>query len=455
MRAWRSGTKVVWVMGVVALAASAASARAGESEASAEAVERELATEARLPTILRVIGERSPDLREAIERVRAAEARTGASARRPDPELKSEVWGVPLAHPLGFDEANTIMIGLRQQFPAWGSLDARERAAREDASAAGDAAETRRQDVAVHARRAFAAYARADRELRIHLEHVGVTSRIVEIARSLYDVGHGSQQDLLRAEAELSRLHVDLAGLEQQRSSARALLNALMDRDPDAALGPAPDVSSPEALAAPAADPAEADRRLDQRLPELRAAARVVKRGEAVLDVAEREADLPSFMVGADYWYLPTQPAHNAYGAMVSMSLPWLNPRRGDEVRAAERESAAQRSALRAQQAMARFQLRDADAKLRAARETLALIHDRVLADARRSFESAQALFQSGHGDLTSVLEAARGDLEVRLDEVRALADLESSRADYDRAAGLPVAGMSGDGGPEPVRSPR
>ncbi|HTA20853.1 MAG TPA: TolC family protein [Polyangia bacterium] len=439
---------------LVALSAAAGAARAAGDDGNADApADRELATEARLSTILRVIGERSPDLREASERMRAAEARAGASARLPDPELKSEVWGVPLAHPLGFDQANTIMIGLRQSFPAWGSRDARVRAASEEASAAGDAAEARQQDVAAQARRAFAAYARADREYRIHLEHVGLTSRIVEIARALYQVGHGSQQDLLHAQAELSRLHVDVAGIEQQRRSAQALLNALMDRDPDAALGPTPDLSSVDVTTA-TSEAAADDRRLAERRPELKAAARAVKRSEAALDVAKREADLPSFMVGADYWYMPTQPAHNAYGAMVSMSLPWLNLGRRDEVRAAEHTSAADRSALRAQQAAARFQLRDADAKLRAARETLALIHDRVLADARRSFESAQASFQSGHGDVTPVLDGARNYLEVRIEEVRAMADLESDRADYARAAGLPVSGMAGmtDGGGEDRR---
>jgi cobalt-zinc-cadmium efflux system outer membrane protein len=454
MRVERSVFKMSGTAALVALSTAFAvpmRAAADDSKA-ATAIDRELATEARLSTILRVIAERSPDLQEASERMQAAEARTGASSRLPDPELKGELWGAPLAHPVSFDQAQTIMIGLRQSFPAWGSLDARERAAQEDAAVAGDTAEARRQEVAAQARRAFAAYARADREYRIHLEHVGLTSRIVEIARSLYQVGHGSQQDLLHAEAELSRLHVDVAGIEQQKRSAQALLNALMDRDPDAALGPAPELSSPDALASTPDETPDADGRLDQRRPELRAAARAVKRSEAALDVAKREGDLPSFMVGADYWYMPTQPAHNAYGAMVSMSLPWLNPGHRDEVKAAERTSAAERSALRAQQAAARFQLRDADAKLRAARETLALIHDRVLADARRSFESAQALFQSGHGDVTPVLDAARNYLQVRIEEVRAAADLESSQADYARAAGLPVVGITDVAGTEDRR---
>ena len=233
--------------------------RAADEVAGIEtATDRELASEARLSTILRVIGERNADLREVTERAHAAEARTGASARLPDPELKGELWGVPLTHPVGFDQAQTIMIGLRQSFPAWGSLDARERAAREDASGAGDAIEARRQEIAAQARRAFAAYARADREYRIHLEHVGLTSRVVEIARSLYQVGHGSQQDLLRVAGRAVA-----AARRRRRHRAAATLGAgaaerAHGSRPGRPLGPAPG-RMPSADAIAAAEPPTSD----------------------------------------------------------------------------------------------------------------------------------------------------------------------------------------------------
>jgi outer membrane protein TolC len=429
---------------------AASPARAAEPDPASDADERELATAARLPTILRVVGRHNADLRELAERAHAAEARAGAAARPPDPELKGELWGVPLAHPVSFNRADTIMLGMRQALPAWGTLDARERAAREDAGAAAETVETRRQELAAEARRAFSAYARADREARLHLEHAGLTSRIVELARSQYEAGRGTQQDLLDAEVELGRLHLEVAGVERQRRSSRALLNALMGRDADAPLGPAPEVEPSSALAAepPATD--DADRRLDDRRPELRAAARAVKRSEATLDLARREASLPALMVGADYWYMPMAESHHGYGAMVTMSLPWLNPRRRDEVRAAERASAAERGALEAQRTAARFQLRDADAKQQAARDVLRLLHERVLAGARRSYEAAEAQFQAGRGGVAPVLAAARGYLQVRIDEVRAVAELEASRADYARAAGLPVAEMATDAGGRP-----
>jgi outer membrane protein TolC len=136
---------------------------------------------------------------------------------------------------------------------------------------------------------------------------------------------------------------------------------------------------------------------------------------------------------------MPTFPDHHAYGAMVSMSLPWLNPGRRLGQRAAERTRSAEQSALRARVVAARFELEDAHIKLQAARETLTLLRAGVLADAKRSFEAAQAQLASGRGDVMPVLEAARSYLEVRIDELRARAEVESSQADYARAAGLPV----------------
>jgi outer membrane protein TolC len=61
-----------------------------------------------------------------------------------------------------------------------------------------------------------------------------------------------------------------------------------------------------------------------------------------------------------------------------------------------------------------------------------------VLPDTRRAYESAEAQLQAGHGDVTVLLEAARAYLAARIDEVRAIADVEASRADYARAAGEP-----------------
>ena len=392
----------------------------------------ELARSARLETILRVALERNRDLAESQARGRAAAARSQAAARLPDLEAKYEQWGVPLARPYALDQANTLMLGVRQTFPAWGSLAARGRAAAEDAASAQDAARARRQELAAQVRRTYASYYAADQELHLHLEHVGLTSRVLELARLNQRTGHGSLQDTLRLELELTRLHTDLARLEREQRSSRALLNALMDRPTEAPLGPPEDLSVTAAT-----DVAALERSIDASRPEVVAAARGVRRSEALLDGAHRSARYPNIMVGLDYWYMPTfADFHHGYGAMVGINLPWLSERHRDEEREAEQTIVADRHALESTKNTVRYELRDAAARVDSARQSFTIIDQDLLAQAKRSLEATQSAYAAGQGDAVGLLDALRSYLQVRIERVRALAELASSQADLERAAG-------------------
>lgn len=394
-----------------------------------------LAREARLDVILRLALARNPDVLESRERLKAGEAHAEGAGAFPDLELKSELWGVPLSAPVSFDRAQTIMIGLRQTFPALGTRAAKERVAIEEAGSEGETERARVRDVTTQVRRAYAEYYRADQEYHIHLEHVGLLSELVELARAHYQTGRGTQQDVLRLSVELSQLHADVADIEQQIRSARTLLNTLMARAADAPLGPTRELVPAEQPSGPGRNDVEAT--IEARRPELAAAARAVRRGEAALDLAERSAHWPSLMVGADYWYMPTFSDPHAYGAMVSINLPWLNPQHSAAVREAEHSVAADRRALESQRNVAAFEIRDAAAKVSAARQSFEILDISVLPDARRSFESARAAYESGQGDGLALLEAQRAYLNVSLQRSRALARLQMAVADYDRATGL------------------
>jgi len=400
--------------------------------ARAGVADGELARTARLQTILRVALERNPDIAESVARARAAGARSQAASGLPDLEMKYEQWGVPLARPYALDQANTLMLGVRQTFPAWGTREARGRAAAEQAGAAGDTARTQRQEVAAQVWRTYAAYYRSDQELRLHLEHAGLTSRILELAKLNQRTGHGSLQDVLRLELELTRVHADVARIEREHRSSVALLNALMDRPLDAPLGPPEDL-----VVAATDDPASLEREVDARRTELDGAARAVRRSEALLDGTRRAARYPQLMVGVDYWYMPAFPDfRHAYGLMAAINLPWLSGRRRDEEREAEQTVLADQHALESARNAVHYQLRDAAARVDSARQAFTIIDQDLLAQARRSLDATQAQYTAGGGDATALLDALRSYLQVRIERVRALADLATSQAELHRAAG-------------------
>jgi outer membrane protein TolC len=121
---------------------------------------------------------------------------------------------------------------------------------------------------------------------------------------------------------------------------------------------------------------------------------------------------------------------------MVGVNLPWLSPGRKDAVREAERSLAADRRALEAIRATSRFQLRDAMARYHAARIAFDQMDQDIVPKARQSLEAAQGAFGVGRGDALGLLDALRSYLAIRLERERALASLEISLADVERAMG-------------------
>ncbi len=399
-----------------------------EKELAAD--ETSLATEARLEPMVRIALAKNLDLLEDEERVRERLDRVSPSGRLPDLELKYEQWGVPLARPYALGRADTLMLGVRQSFPAPGSLGARERAATADAAISLDTLRTRRLDVIRQVHLAFYDYFLAQRELEIHRQHVQLADQILDLTRSSFRTGTATEQDVLRFGVALKALHRDIARIEQRTRSAAALLNALMGRAAGAALGP-PSELAPTAIHVGLAEL----ERLEHR-PEVLAAVHAVDRASAELDGARSEARWPRLMVGLDYMLMPDQEVTHGYGAMASINLPWFSARHREEVRAAERAASAERRGHEAVKIVIRYEVTDAYARYEAARTAYLLTRDELLPVARQSFESARGGFAAGRGQTLALFDALRTLLDIRLAEVQDLVALKTTIVSLKRAVG-------------------
>lgn len=429
----------IWLV-VAAMWLSAQAALAQTDTANGDdQLDRALASEARLASIERAALARHPALSAAGERIRAASERAQGADRLPDTEFKYEQWAVPLKRPYALNRADTLMFGLRQALPAPGTRDVRARTAEADSEVTREQRRALARDLLLRVRRAFFDYYAADRALRVHEEHMGLAEQMVGQVRSNYAAGQGNQQDVLKVLVELSRVHNDLTEIRQQRESARLLLNALMARAPAAPLGPPSELPSvPEHVDAKMLDAARTSDR-----PELRSARSSIKRSEAMLQGATYAARRPSFMVGADYWLMPTQDMPHAYGAMVTMSLPWFSRGHRADVREAEHLLAADRRMAEAVDSETAFELHDAIARLAAAQASLSVIERDLLAQAHRSLESAQASYATGQTDLLSVLDALRSYFQIRLEHSRARSRVMAQVADVEFASGAHLLGAS------------
>src|SRR5262245_5466939 len=90
--------------------------------------------------------------------------------------------------------------------------------------------------------------------------------------------------------------------------------------------------------------------------PEVATAESAIRARRHELDGARSSERWPSFMLGIQYMFMPMADEPHNYGVTVSVSLPWLNPRYGEEARAAEARVAAEQSALSSSRNAVRYE---------------------------------------------------------------------------------------------------
>jgi outer membrane protein TolC len=373
--------------------------------------------------------ERNPTLRAARAAWRAALARFPQETAPPDPWLGYGVAPVAVG---GRQAGDGHRVELRQPVPFPGKLRLRGEIALAEAEAAAHDHAAARLRVATAAALLYDDHYLAARALEVNAHHRALLADLTAVARSRYESGEAALGAPLRAELELAGLEREAAALEADAAVTRAQLNALLHRAPDLALPPAPARLAP-------ADPGEVDAAAEAAAalasrPELRAADARVRAGDAAVASAER-AFLPDLAVSAMYDGLWEEAALRPFIGL-EIELPLQLGRR----RAALAEAEALRDRARSERASLESEVRTAVAigalRVRAARRTLALTHDRLLPAARDALQAARAAFESGEEPLGDVLEAEASLRELELEEHRALAELDRRTTELRSATG-------------------
>jgi len=382
--------------------------------------------------------------------VRASEQRAAARALEaksegslPAPEAMMQIWQVPIARPQAINEAQMVMFGVGQSFPAIGARAALERAGELEAAAERAMTADRARQIRREVDHAYADYVEATARHRIHLEHRLVATRTFDLARARHGVG-GSLGDAAQAEVERARVESDVVTDATRIEAARRRINALLGRDALAPLGPPVD-AEPETSAwdlRTAVDAAHASR------PELRAAE--AQRGARAEEAraAAKEAAIPSFSVAALYFAPTTPMPQHGYGVNASVTLPWLwgeaagkRDARRQAAAAAGREAIAARIPIHAE-------VVNQEATVRAAGLRLLTLRDRALPASRRSFEVAWAGYEAGRTDVLTLLSTRRAVVDVETESIVARASLDHALADLEAAIGteLPRRKLTAEG---------
>jgi outer membrane protein TolC len=379
----------------------------------------------------------SPSIAADEAAAAAAEHRVSPAGALEDPRFSYEATNIPVGD---FDFNSTPMSGnqlrLAQKLPFPGVLSKREKAARAGASAATENLEDQRLRVAAVVERRWAELGFAQRALEITETNIGLLRQLTEIAETKYSVGSGLQQDVLRAQVELTRLLDERLHRIEAVRAAESQLASVLDFPLGTVFPRTADLrdASPLPEIAPLLGP------LDETSPLLRALAERVEEAERLHRATEFEG-YPDFDVGLGYRIRQRAPGDPVAGddfvsAGVTLRLP-VN-------RGKWREKTAERAALvrRAKAAYrdGRARLRDAVrttfAALERADAEVALLETGLVPQTRQSLDSSRSGYQVDKVDFLSLIDSQVRLLDAELSLVRAVADRRAAFAALESAIG-------------------
>jgi outer membrane protein TolC len=387
-------------------------------------------------TLVRAVLDRNPSLESVRQAWSAALARYRQAGAYDDPMLMASFAPLSIAAshvPFGFE------VELSQRIPLGGKLDAQATLAAAQAEAAASDFALARVKLALITSELYDDYVAAVRSLEIQAEHLALVATLKENVVVAYESGNASAQDTLQAEAELARLDYQRTQYETQRDVAVAQINALLHRDPSAAL-PEP----------PPAPPGQAESELDAEAlrqeilhrPEVEAARAQVRVARAREAAAESEF-YPDLNVATSYSSMWSMPEHR-WMAGVAINVPLQQGRRRGAVEEASAMRAASESDVQSMIDAARGELAIALRQLQQARRAVQLYEQRLVPIARDRIEAARAGYVVSENTFMTVIEAERALRAAELELAMARAELGKRSAAVDRALGR-IPGIASD----------
>lgn len=385
-----------------------------------------------LPRLRAFALQSNPEIQAMKERWRAARARPSQEGSLPDPMVNTAYHNESFDRlTQGSGDFSYLRFGVEQEIPFPGKLGLKEDVAGREAEREGALYRAGVLDVLTRLRLAYDDYFLAHQSLEILGKNRSLLEKLEQAAEARYRVGEGTQQDVLRAQLELSILLGRLTSLEQTRQSSAAKLNALLNRPPLAELGrPAPVEKSPLRYTLE-----DLEKLARERSPSLDAARLAVARAESSLRLARRQY-YPDFVLRADYFNKAALLPEWEVGVGVRLPLYfWRKQSFGVEEAAAGASEARSSVQATAQDVVAK--VKDFYAQADSADRLVGLYGSAVLPQAELSLDSASASYQVGQVDFLTVLNNFTVLNDYRLRYYEEVADFDRALAQLEQAAGL------------------
>ena len=325
-------------------------------------------------------------------------------------------------------------IGAMQEFPYPGKLGLRGRIAEKDVEAERWNLEAVRRQVRAEVKSAYYELWAVDQALVNTQKNKDLLGKMARIAEEKYKVGKGLQQDILRAQLEVSRVLRTLTLLNQRRRTLVAKLNSLLLRPPDMPIGQ---------LAAVEESPLSysLDELIEQGVensPEIRRQQELIQQSQYAVNLAQK-AYYPDFRVGYDYEQRPDIPDMHGFNVTINVPIFYKTKQR-EGVREATFSLEGARQSREAIRTALLFQVKEQYLQAKASDELLTLYTRGLVPQSALALESSLAAYQTGALDFESLISNFTSVLEYEINYYEELASYQKALVNLEQITNVDLA---------------
>lgn len=376
----------------------------------------------------------NPEIHAARKRMEALAHQVPVAASLQDPMLNLTVQPEPVQTAAGEQD---LILSANQKVPWLGKLSTRGAAAEAQANVARAELAAVELGTIAQVKRAYYQLYFIQQAIRVTEAEQRLLGDIREVALTRYKAGRTSQQDVLRADLEISNTEHELIRLRQQLESAQARLARLLHVSPQTkllALDRLPRQQIPHDLQG-------LQREAVAARPELHAHLAAIERDQLNVELAHLEYK-PDITLGVSWIDVSSagiSPVANGQDALMltaGVNLPIYKKRLDSSVRSAEAKAVSTARAYDAMRDGTLEEVTDLFAQARSQKDLLTLFREDIIPKARQTLEVSSKAYNVGEVDFLQLIDNWRQLLRYEISYRRLEASLRQTLAELERVVG-------------------
>jgi len=393
-----------------------------------------------LDELIQEMVQNNPELQASWNKWQAAQTRPSQSGALPDPVLGVGFMNLPI-HSFALDEEmmSGRQLSLMQMFPFPGKLGTRKHIMQDEAAIAEQQFLQKKNELIKALKETYFELFYINKAMNTNHKNQAILNQFLQIAETRYRVGKGLQQDVFKAQLELSKLTDNLYELQQQQQLLTAELNFLLNRR-------SPAVSQKtEELPFLSFDIGleELQSMAEKHNPFLNSSHIMVQQGEQKIRLARKEY-LPDLKVELTYTQRDVlwngEGGTDLFSGMVGFTLPLYFWKK--QARQIEESQLDAQAAYHMQESIRQMIYRDVEKIYRILEKNQKrwqLYTNIIVPQAEQTLESSLSAYQVDKVDFLTVIENQMSLYAYELESYRVLSDLYKNLAALEAVVGTPL----------------